>query len=102
MTQWEYCELRWQVSSRYDMVRPSVVFYRDPTRPWSPLDGTPEQLALKLGWDGWELVSVLSYEGTGAANGPEVHWYFKRPLNGNGRTPATSGQAAGNGTDKAR
>ena len=88
MTQWEYCELRWQVSSRYDMVRPAVVFYRDPSKPWSPLDGTPEQLAQRLGQDGWELASVVSYEGLGSANGPEVHWYFKRPYaaapNGNG------------------
>ena len=93
MTTWEYCELRWQLSSRYDMVRPSVVFYRDPSKAWSPMDASPEQLALRLGMDGWELVSVLSYVGLGAVNGPELHWYFKRPLNGNG-------QAKRNGSTK--
>ena len=90
MIMWEYCELRWQVSSRYDMARPSVILYRDPGKAWSPPDAAPEQLALKLGLEGWELVAVQSYEGPGSANGPEVHWYFKRPIHG-------TGKAVGNG-----
>jgi hypothetical protein len=102
MTAWEYCELRWQVSSRYDMVRPTVVFYRDPGKPWSPPEALPEQLALKLGMEGWELVSVISYEGAGAVNGPEVHWYFKRSLNGAASTAASGGNGVRAGATNAR
>jgi hypothetical protein len=25
--QWEYCELKWQVSARYEMTRPEVHYY---------------------------------------------------------------------------
>jgi hypothetical protein len=92
MVQWEYCELRWQVSSRYDMARPSVVFYRDPGKIWSPLDAGPEQLALKLGLEGWELVSVISHQSLGVADGPEVHWYFKRTVPGGNGQPRRNGE----------
>jgi hypothetical protein len=78
--QWEYCELRWQVSARYEMARPEVVFYRDPSRPWSLPDVGVEALAKRLGLEGWELVSVISFVGIGASSGPEIHYYFKRPL----------------------
>jgi hypothetical protein len=78
--QWEYCELKWQVSARYEMARPQVVFYRDPSRLWSPPDVGLELLAARLGLEGWELVSVISFVGVGASSGPEVRYYFKRPL----------------------
>ena len=78
-SQWEYCEMRWQVTQHYNAARPVVVFYRAPHQPWSPPDASHEQLALRLGLDGWELVSVLSHERADAAGGPEIRWYFKRP-----------------------
>ena len=78
--QWEYCELKWLVSARYEKARPEVVFYRDPSRPWSPPEAGLELLATRLGLDGWELVSVISFVGVSAGAGPEVHYYFKRPL----------------------
>ena len=102
MTQWEYCELRWQASSRYEAARPSVVFYRDPSKAWSPPDANPEQLALRLGMEGWELVSVVTYERAGIGSGPEVHWYFKRPLGGNGHVTAPNGNGARNGVANGR
>ena len=80
--QWEYCELKWQVSARYEMARPQVIFYREPNRPWSPPDVGLEVLATRLGTEGWELVSVISFTGIGASSGPEVHYYFKRSLGG--------------------
>jgi hypothetical protein len=83
--QWEYCEMRWQVSQSYNAARPIVVFYRAPGQPWSPPDTLPEQLALRLGLDGWELVSVISHDSTDGLGGPEIRWYFKRAYtNGNG------------------
>ena len=51
--QWEYCELKWQVSARYESARPQVIFYRDPSRPWSPAETGLELLATRLGLDGW-------------------------------------------------
>ena len=40
-----------------------------------------EQLAMKLGLDGWELVSVIAHQGLeGTSSGPRIHWYFKRAL----------------------
>jgi len=82
--QWEYCELKWQVSARYEMARPEVVFYRDPSRPWSPPDASVEAMAKRLGGEGWELVSVISFTGVGASSGPEIHYYFKRPVGAKG------------------
>ena len=46
--QWEYCELKWQVSARYESARPPVIFYRDPSRPWSPPETGLELLATRL------------------------------------------------------
>jgi len=43
-----------------------------------------EALATRLGRDGWELVSVISFTGVGASAGPEVHYYFKRPMGAKG------------------
>ncbi len=81
MQQWEYCEMRWAVAAKYESVRPSVVFYRDPNRPWTPPEGiTAEHMAFKLGLDGWELVSVIVHQGLGATSGPQIHWYFKRSI----------------------
>ncbi len=76
--QWEYCELKWLVSARYESARPQVIFYRDPSRPWSPPETGLELLATRLGLDGWELVSVISFVGISAGSGPEIHYYFKR------------------------
>jgi len=78
--QWEYCELKWLVSARYEAARPQVIFYRDPSRPWSPPETGLELLAMRLGLDGWELVSVISFVGISASSGPEIHYYFKRLL----------------------
>jgi len=78
--QWEYCELKWQVSARYEAARPQVIFYRDPSHPWSPPETGLELLAMRLGLEGWELVSVISFVGISASSGPEIHYYFKRPL----------------------
>ena len=78
--QWEYCELKWLVSARYEAARPQVIFYRDPSRPWSPAETGLELLATRLGLEGWELVSVISFVGISASSGPEIHYYFKRPL----------------------
>lgn len=80
LQQWEYCELRWHVSARYEMARPEVIYYRDPSRPWSPSEMGVEAVATRLGKDGWELVSVISFTGVGASAGPEIHYYFKRPI----------------------
>ena len=71
--------MRWQVTQHYNAARPVVVFYRAPHQPWSPPDASPEQLALRLGLDGWELVSVLSHESTDTMGGAEIRWYFKKP-----------------------
>jgi len=70
--------MRWQVSQRYNQARPSVVFYRAPNQPWSPPEASPEQLAMRLGLDGWELISVLSHESPDTMGGAEIRWYFKR------------------------
>ena len=78
--QWENCELKWLVSARYEAARPQVIFYRDPSRPWSPPETGLELLAMRLGLEGWELVSVISFVGISASSGPEIHYYFKRPL----------------------
>ena len=80
--QWEYCELKWQVSARYEMAQPQVVFYREPNKPWSPPDVPLELLATRLGMEGWELVSVISFVGISASSGPEIHYYFKRSIGG--------------------
>jgi hypothetical protein len=88
-TQWEYCDMRWQVTQRYNAARPSVVFYRAPNQPWSPPEASPEQLALRLGLDGWELVSVLSLESTDTMGNSEIRWYFKRAYAG---VPAPAAQ----------
>jgi len=82
MQQWEYCEVRLIVTAEYEGARPSVIFYRDPSKPWIPPEGaSAEQLAMKLGMDGWELVSVIAHQGLeGISSGPRIHWYFKRPF----------------------
>ena len=91
VSKWEYCEMRWKVTQRYNSARPVIVFYRAPNQPWSPVDAVPEHLAMRLGLDGWELISVLSHEGADAVGGQEIRWYFKRPYsngdNGNGHHP---------------
>ena len=80
--QWEYCDMHWQVTQRYNAARPVVIFYRAPNQPWSPPDASPEQLALRLGMDGWELVSVIAHDSTDTMGNAEIRWYFKRPYTG--------------------
>jgi hypothetical protein len=82
--QWKYCDLKWLVSARYEAARPQVIFYRDPSRPWSPPETGLELLATRLGLEGWELVSVISFVGISASSGPEIHYYFKRLLGAKG------------------
>ncbi|RMF26042.1 MAG: hypothetical protein D6759_20360 [Chloroflexi bacterium] len=76
MQQWEYCELRLDISGTV-MIRQSVRFYQAKGPSREIIVPSRDQAIAELGLAGWEMVGVA---GSLMQDGGGLSLFFKRPL----------------------
>ncbi len=90
MQQWEYCELRLDISGTV-MIRQSVRFYQVEGPSREIIVSSRDQAIAELGLAGWEMVGVA---GSLMQDGGGLSLFFKRPLPSSDETSAPSGVEA--------